>query len=123
MEQERLTMTPDEWKRTHRDFKTIDKGQRYVLRMVDGKGTCLVPVDIIKPLTLAQQVKALNGTRGRGAYFVRVKHDREWNEVQVRLTDGHDTRATAHIDIGHTKESRQAAVDELTATVKHFIEA
>lgn len=43
-----LQMTPEEWKRTHRDFKTIDRGRRYVLRMVPGRGTCLVPVEIVR---------------------------------------------------------------------------
>lgn len=39
-------MTAEEWRKTHRDFKTTIKGQRYVLRWTD-KGTGLVPVTII----------------------------------------------------------------------------
>lgn len=42
-----VEMTAAEWKRTHRDFKTIKDGQRYVLRWTD-RGTCLVPVLIVK---------------------------------------------------------------------------
>ncbi len=40
-------MTAEEWRKTHRDFKTIRNGQRYVLRWTD-KGTGLVPVTIVK---------------------------------------------------------------------------
>lgn len=40
-------MTAEEWRKTHRDFKTTIRGQRYVLRWTD-KGTGLVPVTIIK---------------------------------------------------------------------------
>lgn len=40
-------MTAEEWKRTHRDFKTIRNGQRYVLRWTD-HGTGLVPVILVK---------------------------------------------------------------------------
>lgn len=42
-----VQMTPEEWRRTHRDFKAIKNGQRYVLRWTD-RGTCLVPVIIVK---------------------------------------------------------------------------
>jgi hypothetical protein len=45
---QKAVMTPEEWKRTPRDYKTIDRGQRYVLRMVPGRGTCLVPVEIVR---------------------------------------------------------------------------
>lgn len=74
-----------------------------------------------KPLSLTAQVKALNGTRGRGSYFVRVKHDREWNEIVLKLTDGTCTRSEYRIDIGHTKESKADALGELTQMIKHFI--
>lgn len=40
-------MTMDEWKRIHRDFKGKVNGQRAALRLT-GRGTCLVPVKIIK---------------------------------------------------------------------------
>jgi hypothetical protein len=41
-------MTMQEWKKTHKDYKTIINGQRYVLDWVEGKGTSLVPVKIVK---------------------------------------------------------------------------
>jgi len=40
-------MSMAEWKKTHRDFKTIIDGQRMVLAMTSA-GTSLVPVRIIK---------------------------------------------------------------------------
>ncbi|CAJ6925988.1 Uncharacterised protein [Burkholderia pseudomallei] len=40
-------MTADEWRRTHRDFKTTIDGQRYVLRWTT-RGTSLVPVTVVK---------------------------------------------------------------------------
>lgn len=40
-------MTSEQWKRTHRDFKTTINGQRYVLRWTT-QGTGLVPVVIVK---------------------------------------------------------------------------
>lgn len=45
---ENLTMSAEEWKKTSKDYKSIINGQRYVLRFVDGKGTCLVPVDVVR---------------------------------------------------------------------------
>lgn len=44
-----LKITREEWKKTHRDFKSIIDGQRYMMRLVDGK-TCLVPVEVVKAL-------------------------------------------------------------------------
>ncbi len=41
-------ITSEQWNRTHPDFKTIINGQCFVLAMVEGKGTCLVPVQIIQ---------------------------------------------------------------------------
>lgn len=40
-------MTAEEWRKTHKDFKTTRNDQHYVLRWTD-KGTCLVPVVIVK---------------------------------------------------------------------------
>jgi len=40
-------MTAEQWKRTHRDFKTTINGQCYVLRWTT-QGTGLVPVVIVK---------------------------------------------------------------------------
>ena len=77
--------------------------------------------DIFKPYP-SIAARALNGTKGRGDYFVRVKFDSEWNEIIVKLTDGTCTRASQHIDCGHTKESKSGAVEEAYATVKHFLE-
>lgn len=42
-----VEMTMAEWQKTHRDFKGIYNGQRCVLRMT-ARGTCLVPVKIVK---------------------------------------------------------------------------
>ena len=42
-----LQITREEWSKTHRDFKTTIAGQRYVLRLTD-RGTCLVPVELVK---------------------------------------------------------------------------
>jgi hypothetical protein len=72
-------------------------------------------------LNISREVKALNGTRGRGAYFVRVKHDREWNEIRVTLTDGTCKRAETFIDLGHTAETKAEALSEVRGTVTHFI--
>ena len=48
--QDKVQMTMDEWKRTHRDFKTCnlrgEKG-RWVMRM-GPKGSTLYPVEIVK---------------------------------------------------------------------------
>lgn len=41
-----IQMTKDEWRKTHKDFKTVIDGQRYVMRMTR-HGTCLVPVSLI----------------------------------------------------------------------------
>lgn len=41
-------MTMEEWKRTSKDFKHIDNGQRYVLENIAGLGTISRPVKIIK---------------------------------------------------------------------------
>lgn len=42
-----VRMSPEEWRTTHRDFKSNINGQRYVLRMTLA-GTSLVPVEIVK---------------------------------------------------------------------------
>jgi len=46
-EAETVRMNADEWRRTHRDFKTEIGGRKYVLRM-GASGTALVPVVIEK---------------------------------------------------------------------------
>jgi len=47
-----VTMSPDEWRRTHKDFKSTEmvsgKRVRTVLQFVDGLGTCRVCVEIVK---------------------------------------------------------------------------
>lgn len=40
-------ITKSDWKKLHRDYKTIIDKQRYILKLVNG-GTCLVPVEIVK---------------------------------------------------------------------------
>jgi hypothetical protein len=76
----------------------------------------------IKPrFCIGREVKALHGTRGRGAYFVKVKHSREWNEIRVTLTDGTTKRAEAFIDLGHTVEDKAGALAEVRGTVAQFI--
>jgi len=46
-----VQMTMDEWKKKHSDFKSIINGQRFVLKNLGGRGTGLVPVDIVKNKT------------------------------------------------------------------------
>lgn len=41
------TITKQEWKELHRDYKDIINGQRYILKLENG-GTCLVPVQVVK---------------------------------------------------------------------------
>lgn len=42
-----ITMSVQEWAKTHRDFKTTIQGQRYVLRMTS-QGTSLIPAVVTK---------------------------------------------------------------------------
>jgi hypothetical protein len=42
-----VQMSADEWRKTHRDFKSQINGQKYVLRAT-AAGTALVPVAINK---------------------------------------------------------------------------
>lgn len=42
-----VNRAPEEWNRTHRDFKGSVNGQRYVLQMTT-RGTTMVPVEIVK---------------------------------------------------------------------------
>lgn len=79
-------------------------------------------ITLEKRPNLRNHIRALNGTRGRGSYFVRVKLNLEWNEIQIKLTDGQCTRAEYGIDIGHTQESKREALEEAYSMVKHFIE-
>ena len=44
---ERARLTAADWEKTHSDFKTTIDGKPFVLRMITGLGTCLVPVEII----------------------------------------------------------------------------
>ena len=46
-----IEMTREAWTKTHRDFKAVVDGQRYVLRMT-GHGTALVPVTLTKETKL-----------------------------------------------------------------------
>ena len=41
------TITAEEWRKKHKDFKSIINGQRYMLKYIEGSGTCLVPVEVI----------------------------------------------------------------------------
>ncbi len=41
------TITAEEWRTKHRDYKTIINGQRHILKNIQGSGTCLVPVKVI----------------------------------------------------------------------------
>ena len=45
---ETVKMTMEEWKKTHKDFKGRINGHRMVLKNCGAKGTCLVPVEIVK---------------------------------------------------------------------------
>lgn len=40
-------ITKSQWKKLHKDYKTIIDGQRYILKLVNG-ATCLVPVKVVK---------------------------------------------------------------------------
>ena len=71
--------------------------------------------------SVAAHVKNLNGTKGRGAYSIRVKHDREYNELALTLVDGHAARDTYYIDLGHTKADKLAALDDLYATAARML--
>lgn len=72
---------------------------------------------------LTQTIKALNGL-GRGSYFVTIKNDTEWNEVQVRLRDNPYSRtsiATGHADKGHDAKSRREAAQEVRDLVPAYL--
>jgi len=40
-------ITAEEWRNKHKDFKSIIDGQRHILTLVEGVGTCLIPVEVI----------------------------------------------------------------------------
>jgi hypothetical protein len=40
-------ITKKEWVKTHKDYKTIIEGVHYILMWENGKGTVLMPVEII----------------------------------------------------------------------------
>ena len=72
---------------------------------------------------MTQTVKALNGL-SRGAYFVSIRDDKEWNEIQVRLRDNPYSRsaiACGHIDKGHTAQSRREAAQEVRSLVRAYL--
>ena len=71
--------------------------------------------------SVSAHIKNLNGAEGRGAYFIRVKHDREYNEITLTLTDGHAARDTYYIDLGHTKADKLAALDDLYSTAARML--
>lgn len=43
-----LTITAQEWREKHRDYKTIINGQRHILKYIESQGTCLVPVEVVR---------------------------------------------------------------------------
>jgi hypothetical protein len=54
------TIAKAEWTKTHKDYRSVINGQRYIMRFEGGKGTCLVPVKVegLKDLpTRAQGVR------------------------------------------------------------------
>lgn len=72
---------------------------------------------------LTQTIKALSGL-SRGSYFVTIKNDTEWNEVQVRLRDNPYSRtsiATGHVDKGHDAKSRREAAQEVRGLVRAYL--
>lgn len=72
---------------------------------------------------LTQTIKALNGIT-RGSYFVTIRNDNEWNEVQVKLRDNPYSRtaiATGHVDKGHTQNSRNEAAQEVRSLVRAYL--
>ena len=49
------TITQTQWDKTFIDYKSVINGQKHILKHIDGKGSCLVPVNIapeIKPYTI-----------------------------------------------------------------------
>lgn len=40
------SITKKEWEDTHKDYKTIIKDQRYIMKL-ENKGTCLVPIKVV----------------------------------------------------------------------------
>lgn len=52
-------MTRTEWRETHTDYKSRIDGTPYVLDLVPGKGTCLVPVEIVPGPDEKPTIKAM----------------------------------------------------------------
>lgn len=62
-------------------------------------------------------------TMQNGAYSLSVKRDSEFNELQIaRKENGIVQQGTKYfIDLGHTKEEKQAALEDAIATAKRMI--
>lgn len=41
-------ITAEEWRKKPKDYKCITDGERRILEYVEGVGTCLVPVEVIR---------------------------------------------------------------------------
>jgi len=87
----------------------------------DASANIAATVAVIKRLNLANAIKELNNTPAKGDFRIRVRHDREWNELHVLLFEGKAERAKAHIDLGHTNESRADAIAEARGTITNFL--
>lgn len=76
----------------------------------------------IRNYNITTTIKALNGIK-RGAYFVRIKQDAEYNEITVKLYDSLSGQqiATGFIDRGHDQDSRAAAAEELRGLVRAYL--
>jgi hypothetical protein len=105
---------------TNQPQTTSQSNERDAAIQINGAAEQGVKTKPVRP-NVAREVKALNGTRGKGSYFVRVKLDREWNEIRIKLTDGTTTRTETFIDLGHTTESKIDALKELRSSVANFL--
>lgn len=70
---------------------------------------------------LSATIKAFDGTT-RGSYFVRIKNNAEYNEIEIRLFDTTGCRiATGYIDKGHTTAAKYEAAQELRGLVRAYL--
>lgn len=58
-------ITNVQWKKTHADFKSTIKGQKFILDMVNG-ATALVPVQVVKLEAIEKEVERLFYQFGNG---------------------------------------------------------
>lgn len=71
-------------------------------------------------LNLRDCIKALSNNKNKWGQKIRIKHDREWNEIQVEIEDR--PMATVYIDLGHTQDDKITAIEDLYGTIKKLAE-